>query len=117
MLVEVERHPAPGETVVCGAAASCTAEGANQAVRPRAAARSRSSAAWTASRPARCRATSSREAVGVTHLRTDPDAPSGRALIVVDSAGENTIVISPGANARMGEDDVAGPADLLRVDP
>jgi ribokinase len=37
-------------------------------------------------------------------LRT-PDVPSGRALIAVDPAAENTIIVSPGANARLSPAD------------
>ena len=39
------------------------------------------------------------------------DAPTGVALIVVDAAGENEIVVAPGANAELGPGDVALPAD------
>lgn len=34
------------------------------------------------------------------------DAPTGVALISVDAAGENTIVVAPGANATLGPEDV-----------
>jgi ribokinase len=44
-------------------------------------------------------------------LGTDPDAASGLALITVDAAGENTIVVHPGANARVA------PPDPDRLDP
>ena len=40
--------------------------------------------------------------MGVEHLREDPDAPSGVALIAVAPDGENTIIVSPGANGRVG---------------
>ena len=38
---------------------------------------------------------------GVTVQLTEADAPTGTALIVVDAAGENSIVVIPGANARL----------------
>lgn len=34
------------------------------------------------------------------------DSPSGVALITVDDGGENTIIVIPGTNGEMGEDDV-----------
>lgn len=48
------------------------------------------------------------DADGVTteYLITTPGVPSGVALITVDAAGENTIAVSPGANARLTVDDV-----------
>lgn len=45
--------------------------------------------------------------VDVTHLVTLADTPSGLALIVVDEQGENTIVVSPGANHRLSPAHVA----------
>ena len=49
----------------------------------------------------------------VGHLREDPDARSGVALIAVAPDGENTIIVSPGANGRVGPDDVEAAAGLL----
>ena len=43
----------------------------------------------------------------------DPDAPTGIALIAVGESGENTIVVSPGANARVSPADVENAAELL----
>jgi ribokinase len=40
------------------------------------------------------------------------DAPTGVALILVDAAGENQIVVAPGANAELGEFELA-PADAV----
>ncbi|MGP3984835.1 ribokinase [Streptomyces sp. KR80] len=40
-------------------------------------------------------------------------APTGVALITVDPAGDNGIVVSPGANARLTPEDVHAAADLL----
>jgi len=45
--------------------------------------------------------------VDLTGVRRMPDAPTGVALITVDDDGENTIVVVPGANARLA----VGPAD------
>jgi ribokinase len=43
--------------------------------------------------------------VGVDRIRPVPDTPTGTAMITVDATGENTIVISPGANARLSAAD------------
>jgi ribokinase len=47
-------------------------------------------------------------AVGLGGVRT-ADAPTGVALIVVDAAGENEIVVAPGANLALRPEDVAVP--------
>ena len=53
------------------------------------------------------------------YVRLIPDAPTGRALITVDSRGENTIVVSAGANGKLTTDDIdeglrdIGDRDLL----
>jgi ribokinase len=41
------------------------------------------------------------DGVDLGPVRRVPDAPTGVALITVDDAGENTIVVVPGANARL----------------
>lgn len=41
-----------------------------------------------------------------TYVSLTSDAPSGVALITVDEAGNNAIVVAPGANARLSPDDV-----------
>ncbi|MEV5077648.1 ribokinase [Streptomyces sp. NPDC056159] len=42
-------------------------------------------------------------------------APTGVALITVDPSGDNSIVVSPGANGRLTPEDVRAAGDLLRV--
>jgi len=39
-------------------------------------------------------------------IRSDSTAPSGIALITIDSEGQNTIVVAPGANSNLTPDDV-----------
>ncbi|MGH3877297.1 MAG: ribokinase [Actinophytocola sp.] len=51
--------------------------------------------------------------VDTSWLRRVPDAPSGIALITVADGGENTIAVSPGANARLGPADIEAAAGLL----
>lgn len=40
-----------------------------------------------------------REGIDTTYISRDPGAPSGIAIITVNDAAENTIVVAPGANA------------------
>jgi ribokinase len=51
--------------------------------------------------------------VDLTWLREIDDAPSGIALITVADGGENTIAVSPGANAHLGPADIDAAAGLL----
>ncbi len=118
VVVPVERHPAPGETVLGGDHVQLPGgKGANQAV---ALARLGRSVAMVgrvgADDPGR-RLRAALEAAGVDarHVLDDPGAPSGLAMISVTDDGENTIVVSPGANGRVGHDDVAGAAELLEA--
>lgn len=54
------------------------------------------------------------QGVGVAHVRVDPDAPSGIAMIILDAQGENAIVVAPGANGRVSPEDVQAARDLLK---
>lgn len=51
------------------------------------------------------------DGVDLSRLVTVSDESTGVALIVVDSAGENQIAVAPGANGRLGAEDV-DPADF-----
>lgn len=55
-----------------------------------------------------------KEGVGIKHLGTDPDRPTGTAAILVDDAGENAIVGVPGANLGLTPEDAQAAAELLR---
>jgi ribokinase len=52
--------------------------------------------------------------VDSSRVRVVDGVPSGTAFIVVGEDGENQIVVSPGANARLTPDDVAAAAATLR---
>src|SRR5688572_20213441 len=52
--------------------------------------------------------------VATDHLTVTPEAPSGCAMILVDDRGENSIVVSPGANARVTPADVDAAEPLIR---
>lgn len=97
------RHPAPGETVLGTTYAEhAGGKGLNQAV---AAARSGARVAFAAAlgdddAGRRLRGVLADEQIETGHVSTDP-APTGRAVIVVDPHGENSIVVVPGANANV----------------
>ncbi len=48
-----------------------------------------------------------------THVTQDPEAPTGVALIVVDDAGENSIVVASGANGQLMCADVDAAASAI----
>jgi ribokinase len=47
-----------------------------------------------------------KENVDTRYVTLTPDTPSGVALITVDQAGNNAIVVAPGANAKLSPEDV-----------
>ena len=116
IVVPVPHHPAIGETVLGGHHDRIPGgKGANQAV---AAARLGARVAMVgrvgsddAGRT--LRAALQEAGVDCKYLAVDHPAPSGLALIGVDENGDNTIIVSPGANDRVGPDDVAAAAPLL----
>lgn len=52
--------------------------------------------------------------VNVKHVKRTPGVASGCAMIAVDAKGENSIVVSPGANARVSIADIDRAASLIR---
>ncbi|MGW4226316.1 ribokinase [Streptomyces bauhiniae] len=108
LVVGVERRPGAGETVLGGdLAVHPGGKGANQAV---AAARLGARTALLArvgdDGHGRLLLDSLRSAGVDTSAVLTGGAPTGVALITVDPSGDNSIVVSPGANARLTEDDV-----------
>jgi ribokinase len=110
LVVRTPRHPRLGETVIGSSFATYPGgKGANQAV---AAARlglrvrmiGRVGADAFGEELAR---TVAQDGVDTTFISRDPEAATGVALITVDSAGQNSIVVASGANARLGPADVA----------
>jgi ribokinase len=116
LVVRVARHPRPGHTVLGGDVSRYPGgKGANQAV---AAARLGQRVAMVGrvgddDAGATLRRALVGDGVGVDAVRVTPGAPTGIALITVDEAGENAIVVSPGANARLSAEDVRDSADAL----
>ncbi len=113
MVVRTDRLPRPGETVIGGTFfMNPGGKGANQAV---AVARLGGRVAFVCKTGddlfgSEARRLFREEGIDASHLLTDPDAPSGVALITVDRQAENSIVVAPGANARLTPDDLKGAA-------
>ncbi|WP_221352766.1 ribokinase [Streptomyces beigongshangae] len=116
LVVGVERRPGAGETVLgSDLALHPGGKGANQAV---AAARLGARTALLArvgdDAHGRLLLDSQRAAGVDTSGVLTGGAPTGVALITVDPSGDNSIVVSPGANGRLTPDDVrAAPASAL----
>ncbi len=106
---DVDTLPCPGETVLAASFRSTPGgKGANQAV---AAARAGAQVQFVGavgddSAAAALREHLTTNAVGTEGLVT-MSGPSGSAVVVVDSAGENLIVVAPGANGRLTLDSAA----------
>jgi ribokinase len=108
LVVPVERHPKPGETVIGGDLQRFPGgKGANQAV---AAARlgarvrmvGRVGLDEHGAQLLRSLENEGVDIMGVQKVGT----PTGVALIGVDVRGQNAIIVAPGANARLGPDDL-----------
>ena len=114
-LVTVSRLPHPGETIVATSMAFLPGgKGANQAV---AAARRGASVTIVAAvgddvHAARAMELLIGSGVDVSAV-TVVDGPTGIAMVSVDSAGENTIVVVPGANAAMDDERVGAHAQMI----
>lgn len=110
LVVPVERHPAGGETVLGGTLTRTPGgKGANQAVasaRAGGAATSMVGALGTDDAADLLLASLTGAGVDVGAVAR-VDLPTGTALITVDAAGENAIVVAPGANGLVRVDDAA----------
>ena len=53
------------------------------------------------------------EGVDVTGLGVEPGVTTGLAVITIDASAENTIVVSPGANATLGREQIEASQDLI----
>ena len=117
LVVSVDRRPAAGETVLGSDLATFPGgKGANQAV---AAARLGASVAFlgrvgTDSFAAFLRENLQREGVAAGHLLAVP-GPSGVALITVDPAGDNSIIVAQGANARLSAEGIEAARDAFEA--
>lgn len=117
LVIGVDRRPAPGETVLgSDLAVHPGGKGANQAV---AAARLGARTALLArvgdDAHGRLLLESQQEAGVDTGGVLVGGAPTGVALITVDPSGDNSIVVSPGANARLTPADIRAAGALFRA--
>jgi ribokinase len=118
VVVRVPRHPEPGETLIGGdPRLAFGGKGGNQAV---AAAVAGASVRMIGAVGDDQEGTAYRDrlaafGIDVSALRTVP-GPTGRAFIAVADDGENTIVVSPGANAAVAQQDVAALAGIAPGD-
>lgn len=109
LVTQVARFPKPGETVLGGDLESIAGgKGANQAV---AAARLGSQVSMIGRVGddvfgPQLRSNLASAGIDVTHVYTSDETASGVALIVVEEAGQNNIVVAPGANSHVSPQDV-----------
>ncbi len=109
MVVKTDHIPVPGETVLSGSFfMNAGGKGANQAV---AVARLGGEVVFISKLGndlfgKQFSQLFSSEGIDTSHLRFDDERPSGVALITVDKAGENSIVVASGANAYLGDEDI-----------
>ncbi len=107
MVVKADRLPVPGETIIGGKFfLNAGGKGANQAV---AAARLGGRVTFVANLGNDLFGKQTieqlkKENINTDFIHVDHDEPSGVALINVDSKGENTIVVAPGANGKLTSD-------------
>ena len=116
LVTRANKIPIPGETVIGGDLQTFPGgKGANQAV---AAGRLGSDVAMVGHVGNDVFAQQLREnlhADGVNHTCvTEVEAASGVALIVVDAAGQNSIVVAPGANGWLTPADVQAASDMIK---
>ena len=123
LVTHVERHPKPGETVLgSGLQRMAGGKGANQAVAASEAGATVVMVGRVGSDEAGSAYVARLSALGIdaASIRVAPDCPTGHALITVDEAGENSIVVVAGANASVALDDLevlelVGPGDIVLV--
>jgi len=117
-VVRVPHHPVAGETVLGDDHQRIPGgKGANQAVAAARLGRSVAFVGCVGDDPAgdELRAALVDDGIDVGFLRTVRGAPSGIALIAVGPDGDNSIIVSPGANGRVDIEDVERAATLLQI--
>lgn len=118
LVVRAQRHPFPGETLLGGDFKTFPGgKGANQAV-----AAARVCAAQTVCMIGRVGMDAfgatllecvAKDGVDTRFIQKDAQAASGVALITLDAKGQNTIVVAPGANARLTPEDIQAAEDAF----
>ena len=116
MVMQVREFPRPGETVMgCGFLQNQGGKGANQAV---ACARLGAETSFVGKLGCDLLAQNTisllrQEGIDVSHLTQTSESPSGTAFIMVDSHGENSIIVNSGANACLTEADINSATPLI----
>lgn len=119
LVLQAPRIPAPGETIL-GANDLVTASGGKGANQAYAAARLGAQVNMIgrvgedAFGPQLLESLQS-VGVNVSAVRKQADAPTGVAVIVVDATGENSIVVSPGANGQLTPADISANKTLIEA--
>jgi ribokinase len=109
MVIKTEKLPVPGETILGGTfLMNPGGKGANQAV---AAARLGGKVTFITKRGNDLFGNQTvgllmREGIDAQYIVKDMEYPSGVALITVDSSGENSIVVAPGSNSNLLQEDI-----------
>jgi len=117
MVIKTEKLPVPGETILGGTfLMNPGGKGANQAV---AAARLDGKVTFITKRGNDLFGNQAvgllmREGIHTQYIVKDLEFPSGVALITVDSSGENSIVVAPGSNANLRQEDI--PPTIFEAD-
>lgn len=114
--VRVPRLPAPGETVLgSGHFDDTGGKGANQAVAAARLGRDVAMVGMVGDDDAgrRLLAALRADRIDVAGVGVSTDVPTGMAVITVDAAGENSIVVDPAANGAFGPDELA--TSLARI--
>jgi ribokinase len=117
MVIKTNKLPAPGETILGGTfLLNPGGKGANQAV---SASRLGGKITFVTKRGNDLFGNQTigilmREGIDTQYVVKDPELPSGVALIVVDSIGENIIVVAPGSNGNLQQEDI--PSKLFTSD-
>jgi len=118
--VSVERFPEPGETVLGGSVMhGGGGKGANQAVGAARLGRRVMMVGRVGDDTggAGLVAALERDLIDVSAIGVSEGSASGLAIIEVDPAGENRIVVAPGANALVSVEDLAAVADVVSRAP
>jgi len=117
MVIKTKKIPVPGETILGGTfLMNQGGKGANQAV---AAARLGGKVTFITKCGIDLFGTQAiglfmKEGIDTRYVVKDNELPSGVALITVDSAGENSIVVAPGSNGNLLQNDI--PSTLFERD-
>ncbi len=112
LVAKTERLPRPGETVSDATFSQVPGgKGANQAVAAAKLGADVTLIAAVGDDAFADAALAGLRTAGVTLQLVTKDGPTGVALIVVDAAGENTIVVAPGTNVQLRPEDVHLPDD------